>query len=247
MKKLFFLFGLFVMVLCHSTAFAQEQEPKKDEKEPPKKAKVKVEKMESHKIKRNFRNDEYIRRPKSTSRAENKKLRKAQKEQRKKYDDRLVDEQHAGVTRRMRRNERKANKFNETRSQTLSQSSKDANKMHFSLGWIFHRNNQKPGVNGASARDADKFNASRGASSQSARDANKVHFSLGWLFHRDKSKPSLSSGSQRKANRNNSSKSVKSQSARDANKIHISLGWLFHRKANNAKGGGGHKSYKGKN
>jgi hypothetical protein len=247
MKKLLFLFGLFVMVLCHSTAFAQEQEPKKDEKEPPKKAKVKIEKMESHKIKRNFRNDEFVRKPKSTSRAENKKQRKEQKEQRKKYEDRRVDEQHGAVTRKMKRDERKANKFNETRSQTLSQSSKDANKIHFSLGWIFHRNNQKPGINGASARDADKFNASHGATSQSARDANKVHFSLGWLFNRDKSKPDISSRSQRRANRNNSSKSVKSQSARDANKIHLSLGWLFHRKGNNAKGGGEHRSYKGTN
>ena len=202
MKKLLFLFGLFLVVLCHSNAFAQQQEPKKDEKEPPKKAKVKIEKMDSRKVKRNFRNDEFVRKPKSTSRAEDRKLRKEQKEQRKKYEERRVDEQHGAVTRRMKRDERKANKFNESRSQTLSQSSKDANKIYFSLGWLFHRNKSKPDINGNNLQEANK---------------------------------------------NNSSKALKSQSARDANKIHFSLGWLFHRKNGQNKGGGEHRSYKGKN
>jgi hypothetical protein len=174
-------------------------------------------------------------------------MRKEQREQRKKYEDRRVDEQHGAVTRRMKRDERKANKFNEKRSQALSRSAKDDNKMHFSLGWIFHRDKSKPQISGSSEREANKFNSNSGAYTQSAKDFNKPHFALGWLFSRKNRKPDINGGSLKKSNSFNSAKPIKSQSARDANKAHFSLGWLFRRGNRQNKGGGEHRSYNGKN
>lgn len=140
MSKYVYVLVFFVMTLGHSNIFAQEQ---KAEKEPPKKAKVKIEKMDSRKSKRKFGNDDNMYHAKSTSKEEDRKERKRLKEQREKYEDLRVDQQHSDVTRRMVKNENTANQFNAKKRRTFGQWLRDIELPRFTTGGLFKKKNKQ--------------------------------------------------------------------------------------------------------